>query len=154
MKISPTSWHYRLYCYMSQAYASWTHENDYWEYPKNTAFLGLCPYMRMILIWGPIAILSNLVPIYAVIAALVLFPAGASGWVGIAWLFGSAALIAGLIVLGAYLFDKGAERRAAKKESQLNNMDEEEKPAGFIKLMYTWIHDSICPKLELPQNDD
>lgn len=154
MKISPTSWHYRLYCYMSQAHAAWTHKDDYHEYPKNTAFLGLCPYMRMILIWGPIAILSNLIPIFAILATLFIFPASTGGLAGVLWLFGAIGTLVGAIIGLGYLVEWNRERRHAREESQLGSYGEpEEKPKGFIALLYTWIHDSICPKLELPQDD-
>jgi len=156
MKISPTSWHYRLYVFMCQWNAAWRDKDDYWEYPKNTTMLGLCHYMRMILIWGPLAILSNLVPIATLLGAFFIFPAGANGIVAILWLFGAIAALAasifGISLLKDYLDARDESKKKSQLEAQFDN--QKEKPKSFLVLMYVWIHDSICPMLELPQNDD
>jgi hypothetical protein len=154
MRISPKSWHYRLYVFMSQWNAAWRDKDDYLSYPKHGEMIGLCPYMRMILIWGPLAILSNLIPLGFVIMALLLFPMSAAGPSGIGWLLFWLVMTIGLVIGGGFIKD-WLDRRADEKEnSQIPGWDYEpkKKPDGFFKLLNEWIHSKFCPVLEV-QND-
>jgi hypothetical protein len=135
---------------MSQWNAAWHHKSNYYEYPKHGEMIGLCPYMRMIIIWGPLAILSNLIPLGAVIGALFMFPMAANGAAGVGWLFFWVVLTVGLIVAWAFFKDWRDAKAEEKEKSQISSWDdEEEKPQGFIKLMYEWIHNKFCPILEV-----
>ena len=152
MQISEDSWHFKLFVFMSQWNAAWHEKDDYLDYPKiPESGIGLCPYMRMILIWGPLAILSNFVPLAFLVGALFLFPASANGAAGVGWtLFTIAAMIGSGFAIG-WLKDRKEIRDEAKERSQLDPYGEEEKPDGFFKLLWTWVHDSICPVLEVKE---
>ncbi len=155
MKISPDSWHYKLYVFMSQWNAAWRHKLDPWEYPRGKNMIGLCPYMRMILIWGPLSILSNLLPIGAVYAAFVMFPAAVNGTAGIAWLVGSViALAVSFFLIGwiAHLIGVVREqRRDSRIQREFEDLDVEPKETffGLIKQYIVAIKTRICPVLEL-----
>lgn len=158
MKISADSWHHRLYVFMSQWNAAWRGKDDHWEYPRGGYMIGLCPYMRMILIWGPLAILSNLIPIGAVIGTFFLFPAAINGGLGVAWLLGF------FITLGAVIFSIGYIRHLIgtleedRQSQQISRQQEEEleQRTTFWSLIWGFlvaIKTKMCPVLEL-KNDD
>lgn len=160
MKISPDSWHYKLYVFMCQWNAAWRGKNDYWEYPRQGNMIGLCPYMRMILIWGPLAILSNLIPIAAIVGTFFLFPASLNGVVGIAWLLGTIfALAAGILGIGyvSHLIGKLEEGRRREKLDREFFEDEPSKPTktfrGLVWDYVVAVKTKMCPVLEVEKND-
>ena len=160
MKISPDSWHYKLYVFMSQWNAAWRGKSDYWEYPLNGNMIGLCPYMRMILIWGPLAILSNLIPIGAIVATFFLFPASVNGAVGVAWLIGSILLIAGGILAIGYITHLIGRIEEGRRRNEIENDDwfEEgyEPKQTFRGLVWSYLvalKTKMCPVLELKKDD-
>lgn len=154
MKISPDSWHYRLFCFMSQWNAAWRGKHDYHTYPKIGQFgIGLCPYMRMILIWGPLAIVSNVIPLGAFALAFYVFPHSAAGAAGVIWLLVSLGAGLGAIFLLGFLKDWVDARQEARYESQVSE-SEEEKPDGFWKLLGQFLKSAktkVCPVLELEE---
>lgn len=157
MQISRDSWHFRLYVFMSQWNAAWQGKSDYLDHPKmgRSANIGLCPYMRMILIWGPLSILSNLVPIAAVIVAIVLFPAGMNGLAGVGWLvFWAVTLVGSGLALGK-LADWREARYEQNRKSQLLRQDPDYvEPDSFWKLVKEFAvatKTKICPVLEVKQ---
>lgn len=157
MKISADSWHYRLYVFMSQWNAAWLGKSEPWEYPRGGTMIGLCPYMRMILIWGPLAILSNLVPIGAIIGTFFLFPAAVNGALGVAWLFGF------FVTLGALIFGMGyvghliGRLEEGRRRNQLTRKEEEdyyetEPRQTFRGLVWSYlvaVKTKMCPVLEV-----
>lgn len=161
MKISRTSWHFKLFVFMSQWSAAWRCHKDFFEWPHISKFgIGLCPYMRMILIWGPLAILSNILPIMFIVGSFVLFPGFAAGWAGVGWLFGSLVIVIGVVFatfLSVEFVSEWRRNRAPERhwiqtdESDDESDDEpsEGKPHGFIRLFAVWLHDAVCPILEV-----
>jgi hypothetical protein len=163
MKISADSWHYRLYVFMSQWNAAWRHKIDPWEYPRGGHMIGLCPYMRMILIWGPLAILSNLLPLGALYVTFILFPVSMNGGLGVAWLLGF------FVTVGAVVFAIGFIRHVigkleeGRRSSQITRQQEEElarqrgeEKTSFRSLVWGFLvaaKTKMCPVLEL-KNDD
>lgn len=156
MKIDPDSWHYKLYCFMSQWYAAWTHKEHYHEYPYDQKMIGLCPYMRMILIWGPIAILSNFIPLAAIMVTFFIFPAGVAGAQGVLWLFFSITALAGSIWMFAKLVDLTSNWRDARREEKLKSLDPDYEPTvtfwTTLKEYAKSFKTKICPIMELPDD--
>ena len=159
MKISQDCWHYKLYVFMSQWSAAWRADDNYLHAGEHTSMIGLCPYMRMILIWGPLAILSNIIPLGGVIGVLFLFPASANGFMGIFWLFfWLACIVAAFFGIG-WLKDFLSAREEKKERSQLppHPDDEEvEKPTGFWTIVKEYIiaaKTKVCPVLEIEEDD-
>lgn len=160
MKISPDSWHYKLYVFMCQWNAAWLGRDDHWEYPRKGTMIGLCPYMRMILIWGPLAILSNLIPIGAVIATFFIFPAAANGIVGIAWIFGFFILLGFTILIIGYISHLQEYVKEKRRTSQILKNEKEthdsEPHQSFLGLVWSYIiavKTRMCPVLELSEDD-
>ena len=155
MKISPDSWHYRLYSFMSQWNAAWREKDDFLDYPKHGTMIGLCPYMRMILIWGPLAILSNLIPIAAVIGAFLLFPASVNGGAAVGWLFFTVIAFVGIILALGWLKNYLDERHEENEVSQLHKQDPDYvEPDSFWKLLKGYakaVKSRVCPVLELEE---
>lgn len=157
MKIDPESWHYRLYCFMSQWTAAWRGVEDFHNEPRSyKRMIGLCPYMRMILIWGPLAILSNFIWILAVITTFFAFPAGINGLAGVSWLVGSIFIFGVAIYLLGKLKDLMSSREDARIKENLRRQDPDYEPpvtfwnvlVGYIKTFKT----KICPVMELPND--
>ncbi len=156
MKIREDSWHFRLYVFMSQWNAAWRGNNDYLDHPQISSFgIGLCPYMRMILIWGPLAILSNVFPIAAVIGSLVAFPGSVAGTSGIFWLFGWIAGFVGAIFALGWIKNWQDERQESREISQLIKQDPNYvEPESFWKLIKDYVKSAktkVCPVLELEE---
>jgi len=154
MKIREDSWHFRLYVFMSQWNAAWRYKDDYLAYPKiGSSGIGLCPYMRMILIWGPLAIVSNVVPIFAVVAAFLIFPGSMNGAAGVGWLLFSISVIIGLGFIISWIKDWSDERAERREGSQLKCQDPDYvEPDSFWKLLKAFAQTTkskICPVLEL-----
>lgn len=154
MKLNPNSWHYKIYAFNSQLVAAWMHKDDYHYYPKIGSFgIGLCPYMRMILIWGPLVALTNVVPFAAIYAAFIMFPGFAAGGAGIFWLIFTLASIVGFFVLLAKIKDWASERQERREESQLRRQDPDyQEPEGFWRLVGGYLKSmktKICPVLEI-----
>ena len=157
MKISENSWHYRLYVFMSQWNAAWRNCDDYLEYPKTygrrSNNIGLCPYMRMILIWGPLSILSNLIPILAVLGALIAMPTGMNGLAGFLWLIFWAVTAAAFTLGIAKLADWRQARAERMEKLQTYRQDPDYvKQDTFWSLLGEYlmsIKTKVCPVLEV-----
>jgi hypothetical protein len=157
MKISENSWHYRLFVFMSQWNAAWRNRDDYLDHPKTSRRekfnIGLCPYMRMILIWGPLSILSNLIPLLAVLGALVAMPTGMNGLAGVLWLLFWAV---SAVAIG-FAIAKLADWRQARAENQeklqvYRQSPDYVKKDTFLSLLGEFlmsIKTKICPVLEV-----
>jgi hypothetical protein len=158
MKISADSWHYRLYVFMSQWNAAWRGKHDPWEYPRGGHMIGLCPYMRMILIWGPLAIFSNLIPIGAVIVTFFLFPAAMNGGLGVAWIFGFFITLGAVIFGIGYIYHLIGRLEEGRKRNQITRQQEEEfeEKTTFRGLFWGFlvaVKTKMCPVLELKSDD-
>jgi hypothetical protein len=160
MNIDSNSWHWRLYKFNSQWVAAWKGRNDFYDFPRHGRMIGLCPYMRMILIWGPIAMLSNIFPLAVLAGTFLLFPVTANGVMGIAWLIGVIVLVAASICAMSYLLDYRsrrceANRRADLKHESNKSSDSQltEQPDTFWTLFCSYVvavKTKICPVLQAP----
>jgi len=160
MKISPGSWHYKLYVFMSQWNAAWLGKDAYWKYPHNSNKVGLCPYIRMIILWGPLAILSNFIPIGVFIASFFLYPASVNGYVGIVWLVTTLLVITAVVLIIGYvrhLIDLHEEnRRHSELEYGVYYEKQDKSQETFRSLLWEYletIKTKMCPVLEVKQDD-
>lgn len=154
MKISDKSWHYKIYVFNSQLVAAWKDDKFYLNKPGNGKNIGLCPYMRMIFVWGPLAMLSYTVPIYAMYLALFKFPVSAAGAMGIVWLFGWIAGIIGFMFAMAWFTEYNNNRKAnkASKSSIVNPYDGIEEESTFWTIIREYVvalKTKVCPILEV-----
>ena len=156
--INPESWHYKIYRFNSQLVAAWNCNENYHEYPHQYGkMIGLCPYTRMIFLWGPLVALTNIIPLAALAATFWMLPSFTNGLTGVLWLFGSIALIFAILIGMAYLKDKSNERKETKKESQLPEFGAivAEPPVTFWSLLKDYVRavkTKVCPILELPND--
>lgn len=152
MKINTSSWHYKIYAFNSKWVARWMCAWNWYEKPGPSAMIGLCPYMRMILLWGPIVMLTNIVPLGAVVYAILLFPVDVNGAGGVGWIVGIAAL--GLV--GVFL-SRQAGKWISKKaqesvEKQSRKKSEEKDGTGFFTIMAEYVKtfkSKVCPIMEV-----
>lgn len=161
MTINTRSWHYRLYVFMLQWCKAWNGHDDYYYEPR-LKNIGLCSYMRMILLWGPLVILTNVVPLGMTIAALFLFPIAANGFVGVAWLLGIIllpfVLMYAWIRLTSWLENRYPDAPTKNQndgEIKTGNIHDQEKvepSTGFMSLLWSYLvsfKTKICPVLEV-----
>lgn len=153
-----TSWHYKLYVYMSQSLAGWSGKEDFHTYPKHYGKnIGLCPYMRMILLWGPISLLSNLFPLAAIGIAFLVLPAGINGPAGVIWIFVVIAVTLASVFIIAKISDWLAERQERHDmKGQIEKQHSDyEAPITFWSLFKEWLaarKTKLCIILELPDD--
>jgi len=153
LNINKSSWHYKVYTFNSQWWAAWTNQSDYHTYKMNNDKIGLCEYMRMILLWGPLAILSNIVPIMAVWLAFFMFPMSISGIGGVIWLFVAiGAFGASGVCLEKFLSYRENKKSQAATDMTHNNAIPDSGFRVIAKEFVISIKTKVCPILEV--NDD
>lgn len=154
-KIDRNSWHWKIYAFNSQLVHAWLGKDFYYEYPKQREGekIGLCPYMRMIILWGPLVMLTYLAPLAAFYGALIYFPYSANAGLGLLALFGTLLAISGVIWLLAWLAVKREEetweQREAREEARERRLKEN---PGFLRLFWRWLvaqKTKICPVMEV-----
>jgi hypothetical protein len=109
--------------------------------------------MRMILIWGPLVMLTYTIPIGALGFAMFHFPMQAGGIAGLGWLmlviFGDAVIIA-LIAWRANMSEEtDYEEEHRKREERKKQIEEN---PGFLRLAWHFLvalKTKICPVLEV-----
>jgi hypothetical protein len=162
MKLNPNSWHYKVYVFNSQLNARWNDHSDFVDFPHHGNNIGLCPYMRMIFVWGPLTMLAYVATIAVIVGTVWVFPSGATGGItGTLWLLGTLSAIIGGLLGIAYVSDWRQEKTLAKHKERLelkdsmtyNEWQEHNKPPetfwtlcrDYLKSMKT----KICPVLEI-----
>jgi hypothetical protein len=157
MKLNKSSWHYKVYAFNSQMVAAWTMEGDFHEYPYHGKIIGLCPYMRMIMLWGPLVFLCNLSPLIAAVAAFIVLPVVTIGALShltvVATIVGCIILVF-LVLSGAnYLIDRHEHYyRLKKKQQRIDAENNVTPPETFWSLLVSYIKSlktKVCPVLEL-----
>jgi hypothetical protein len=154
--INRESWHWKLYIFDLQMINAWTGEDFYYdeEGPKN---IGLCPYMRTLFLWGPLIMMTNLIPWAAVIWSVIYFPTSAMGIIGpIMVVLGLALIFATIWCLGL-LAKRNKQKRIAREEEtarqgRYDRFDPKKDDDTFWKLIKDWIKtrkSKICPIMEV-----
>jgi hypothetical protein len=158
MKLNKSSWHYKLYAFNSQMVAKLWDEGDFHEYPHHGNIIGLCPYMRMILIWGPLAFLCNLIPLAGITWFFIVLPAFTVGLWSLLMFVSYVCAISGLTIalyfcirylIKRYSPDNQATRKADKLERIAQKVGQ---PDTFRSLLVGYIKSvktKVCPVLEL-----
>jgi uncharacterized membrane-anchored protein len=157
MKLNKFSWHYKVYAFNSQMVAAWTMESDFHEYPWDGRTIGLCPYMRMIMLWGPLVFLCNLSPLIAGVAAYIVLPAVT---IGVSSLLSVTATIVGFTI-ACYILNSGVKylsarrddiNREKRKQRRIDAENDVTPPETFWSLLVSYIKSlktKVCPVLEL-----
>ena len=157
MKLNLESWHYKLYAFDCQMVAALWDESNPHEYPQHGRIIGLCPYMRMILIWGPLTLLLQLSPWAAAIGAVCVLPMyviGSTSWITLVLsIIAIIGLAIGAWMLMRYITDAVDTHRTNKQES-LPQIDPfaEPKPDTFWTMTVAYLRSAktrICPILEI-----
>ena len=154
-EINPNSWHYKLYKFNCQWIACWWGEPHYHKYPTHRRLLGLCPYMRTIFIWGPLIMLTNIIPGLSLYAAFIVMP---SGGFGVGWFIGSVVLtvvaLAGVLAMINWLV-----RLSSMQENRVSQLPEQapgyKAPETFWTLVKSYLKSvktKVCPVLRLPND--
>jgi hypothetical protein len=157
MKLRKSSWHYKLYAFNSQLCAAWWDEDDFYRYPIHGTIIGLCPYMRMIMIWGPLVFAFNLLPVIVMVGALLVLPAVTIGlWSLLTFSFVVVGVIGAVIGLSmgmAYLKNVRSEFVVKKTtQNEYDAMHGISHPETFWSLLTSYVKSmktKICPVLEL-----
>jgi hypothetical protein len=163
MKLNKSSWHYKVYAFNSQMVARLgDNGSDFYKYPHHGRIIGLCPYMRMIMLWGPFAFLCNLVPLIAVVWFFLVLPAFTVGLWSLL-IFAAYVCAAGGLAIALYYgityvansvsthHDDAhqAEREAAKVVRDAHKATQPDTFwslfVGYVKSLKT----KVCPVLEL-----
>ena len=148
MNISRNSWHFKVYLQCRK----WT---EYWingtpeDCVRVGKVVGLCSYMRTILLWGPLAVLSNLVTFFVIYMVLFYFPFTMDGVAGIFWLW-----VAGLVIASACFV--GIMIRELIHKDDEKTSEDDEKPAGFMSLSKEYLiamKTKVCPLLNVTEEN-
>lgn len=157
MNISATSWHFRLYTFNKRLLERFR-GNRYWLDEESPTRINLCPYMRTILIWGPMVYLFHAFMYLSLFVAFIWVPMQMISTTDIGWLsmvvvfflgigLAMAALIYGFILLGSHTSKKFKERREQREAAGI--VEEE---IGFIRALKAYwkgFHDKTCFALEV-----
>lgn len=152
MKIDTNSWHYKLYVFNCQLVSAWTGYEQFYMEPDHQRRIGLCPYARMLLIWGPLIMSSYLAMVLVVIGCLIVFPILINGVIGISWFFGTMFTIAGVI----YLTSRFLEKRDHLRKETPRVVKENDDSPSFWQIVKEYIKAcklKICPIMEIKQDD-
>lgn len=149
MKINRNSWHFKLYEFNLQLIAAWRGHDWYFEV-KGKDTIGLCPYVRTIILWGPLIMATYVLTLYIVTLPFVFFPIAMGTGLG-----GSIAVIGTifLFILTLFLLDKYIGYRNKKKDDEeIPDWQSEEKDKTFGTVFWEYIKSfktKICPVLEV-----
>lgn len=122
MNIRSTDWHYRLYLFNHRLCQKF--RGNTWWYEHEPSRINLCPYMRTILIWGPLLWFIHACLYVALGYAFIYLPLSVVGMSDMGWLVGALGRVAvtgllfavvayGLIRVLSYF---GEKRKKAKQE--------------------------------------
>jgi hypothetical protein len=161
MKLNKSSWHYKVYAFNSQMVAKLGDEHDFYEYPHHGRIIGLCPYMRMIMIWGPLVFLCNLVPLIAAVGAFIVLPVTTIGAVSqlivvatiVGFIVAACLIIGGANYLAGRLGDmqelRTEQQEKTRLESAANGVTPPETFWSLLVSYITSLKTKVCPVLEL-----
>ena len=153
--IDINSWHWKVYCFNSQLCAAWRGNEDFNEYPYHGRLLGLCPYMRMIFLWGPLVALTYLLPIGAIATAFYFLPTSAGGTGGVLWLVGVILSFAAFVAAIVWALGKQKEIRERRPAPYLRKERDEPTTVTFRSMLFDWLKSmksKVCPVLVLPDD--
>lgn len=165
-KINPESWHYKLYVFNTQLIGRWGDDEEFYLRPHSRRRkIGLCPYVRTIMLWGPLVMASYVLPIGAFLGVVVFLPGGLAGTAGILGLISVFVAMAALAVGIGYLtkWINTVHKIYVPKKSELaTNYDDDgypieiERPATFWTILKDYIiaaKTKVCPVLTLPEDN-
>lgn len=158
MKISSSSWHYKLLSFFQQ--------NDYFYKLKNGG-LSNCQYIRHVLyavLGASFLFVVAVVCLYLVLQTLVLLPLWlifspvwltpglylGTGWVAAAFAIGVIAIIIGIVILISHLIKEYKEKKRNKAfELRRKGIVPKVKPDNIVKAYLKAKNDKICTRVEV-----
>tara|TARA_B110000240_G_C13364849_1_gene395615 strand:- start:315 stop:809 length:495 start_codon:yes stop_codon:yes gene_type:complete len=161
MKLNKSSWHYKVYAFNSQLVAAWQNQNSFHRYPYHGKIIGLCPYMRMIIIWGPLVFLCNLAPLVAAVGVFIVLPVTTIGAMSqlivvatiVGFVVAACLIIGGANYLAGRLGDmeelRAEQQKKTKLESAANGVTPPETFWSLLVSYITSLKTKVCPVLEL-----
>ncbi len=162
MKLQESQWHVQLYLWCRDTWNTFRDDND-WNTHHN-----LCLYIRSIILWAPLALLSQLALVAWAGYVLVYYPVTRIGWTGFFWEIGVVVGIAFAFLL-FMLIRKGIRRlsqawtnRRYRKLEKLEGTKEDaeevlvtpekDKGPGFIEVVFEYLvamKQKTCPTIEI-----
>jgi hypothetical protein len=152
-EIDPKCWHWKLYCFMSQVIAAWNDKPNPEEYGIHDTHIGRCPYMRTIFVWGPLVLLTNLIPISALVSLFYWIPMSMSGGAGIIWTVVTIGSVIGGVILFLLMLagiTELVDRSNARKQHAVPNTPKINQPEtmwSLIKEHIGSVKTKLCPIL-------
>ena len=147
MKICRDSWHYQLYAFNGKLWHNFIHGNEHgyeWTHPH---MIGICEYIRGIVIWGPLLYLIYLAVFGSALFVAIGFPL----WV----MQGTGAVVAISLVVFICLFISGlfaVDKAVDYMDSRPKKPKKVKEGDSFGKLFVAFligIKEKVCPIAEI-----
>lgn len=158
MHISVNSWHYQIYVFMHRICLKFVGD-DYWYEAPHSKKVNLCPYMRTILIWGPLVILFHLAWLLLALTVFVWIPLSVSGVAAYSWTLGVffvglsfLTVISIISFLGLKFLGDRSQRK--RKERQIRKLNGESEPITFWSSLREYlksVKSKTCIQLEIKE---
>lgn len=157
--LNPDVWHAKLYFWALRVWHGFVDRAEYQtsRYSKRT---NLCYYIRVIVLWVPLVVLSYVAVLGGITYALFILPVKLFGLREFWTVVGVIALVVGIIVgivFLASLFVRGVRRAVRFPLDYLEQRQEQKREAGkpsFASLIKEWIvakKQKICPLINFGQ---
>jgi hypothetical protein len=156
MKPNTNSWYHKVFVFNSQIVATMREYQDPHLHPHHGKMYGLCPYMRMIFVWGPIVFLMNLFPLLCLIGTAIVLPITIIGGVSTAYTALVILAVIGIILACIWLLEYTSEILKKRRYQQKQVVKQREKdgvvpPDTFWSLTKAYLKSAktkVCPVLE------
>ncbi len=147
-------WHVRLYLWAEPIVAEFFEKRSITEYHNDSVSTNLCPYMRTILVWFPLAILMNGLALLAALTAFFLVPVSLIGIKAYAITLGC--IFTWLVVLVAVAWWRVMDRKLDDDYRKIFGEDRDDTPTlhGALAVYAGKLHDGICPGITITRTKD
>jgi hypothetical protein len=158
MNLYANQWHVRLYFWFLDLWDAFLETNSDREQTN------LCQYIRMLFIWGPGIILTQLGLVAFGVYVLIWYPVTRFGWGWYGWGIGAIAVIVGLVFAWSVVRDAVQERRyraryapkphtpRPRREPEPEVEAKEERGPGLVAIIFAWMvaqKQKICPLISI-----
>jgi hypothetical protein len=146
-------WHVRLYLWAEPIVAEFFDRGSHvYHYRKSyEVHTNLCPYMRTILLWLPLALLVNVATWAMAVATVTYIPGRLFGWKGWGLTVLVTAAGVGLLLLMLWLRQWYRERQEARPP-KVPDVGPHDRTPGFGSAVREWVrkkHEGICPSITI-----
>ena len=156
LEVLSTSWHYKLYCFCAKTWFQFLGTD--WKYNHWREHTNLCFYIRVILVWAPLMIMTHLMLLGAFVFTFWWYPQNMFGLGSFYTVMGIILVIIALVVGFVYLIDS-----VKVSLSEREKPDHHKKSAAFrfgksilsfLKLVWCWLEDAkkgICSEITVKE---